>query len=228
MSLHVGWGAWCGDRRAKGTEWCRPWRRVWGGPAGRAAGREASPGCRGCLGRSWALEGRQGTWCPRAAGCSALIPWPIKASLWGPRWVGMVGRLGWAPKLTVLAVPRNSGQVLGRRSFEGRICACPGRDRKADEDHYREQQALNESAVKNGAAGKRGKRGSRPGCRGQPQKVRASTPRRMGLDGPASGPRWKLAGHSTSLCPGGQSQPHPCVHPGSSSIQHGRLPWVPL
>ncbi|KAB0393261.1 hypothetical protein E2I00_016150, partial [Balaenoptera physalus] len=42
----------------------------------------------------------------------------------------------WAPKLTVPAVPLDSGQVLGRRSFEGRICACPGRDRKADEDHF--------------------------------------------------------------------------------------------
>lgn len=67
--------------------------------------------------------------------------------------------------------PPASGQVLGRRSFEGRICACPGRDRKADEDHFREQQALSESAAKNGAAGKRGEaragawgRGGRPGC----------------------------------------------------------------
>lgn len=50
-----------------------------------------------------------------------------------------------------------SGQVLGRRSFEGRICACPGRDRKADEDHFREQQALNDSVAKNGSANKRSK-----------------------------------------------------------------------
>lgn len=57
------------------------------------------------------------------------------------------------PSSWVLSPP--SGQVLGRRSFEGRICACPGRDRKADEDHYREQQALNESAAKNGNANKR-------------------------------------------------------------------------
>lgn len=45
--------------------------------------------------------------------------------------------------------------MLGRRSFEGRICACPGRDRKADEDHFREQQALNDSVSKNGSANKR-------------------------------------------------------------------------
>lgn len=47
--------------------------------------------------------------------------------------------------------------MLGRRSFEGRICACPGRDRKADEDHFREQQALNDNVAKNGSANKRSK-----------------------------------------------------------------------
>lgn len=71
----------------------------------------------------------------------------------------------WSPELTILLCPPYSGQVLGRRSFEGRICACPGRDRKADEDHFREQQALNESATKNGAASKRGAWCSEPGWR---------------------------------------------------------------
>lgn len=72
----------------------------------------------------------------------------------------------WSLGLTVTLCPPDSGQVLGRRSFEGRICACPGRDRKADEDHYREQQALNESTTKNGAASKRGKWGSGRGVVG--------------------------------------------------------------
>ncbi|KAK2105740.1 hypothetical protein P7K49_015254 [Saguinus oedipus] len=56
--------------------------------------------------------------------------------------------------LTVLAVPT--------RQWAGRICACPGRDRKADEDHYREQQALNDSTAKNGAASKRAFKQSPP------------------------------------------------------------------